>query len=160
MCYNFIQVYEMLKTRNKTAVAFLTAVSILIFSPPVLAALSGKCCMKKQMKCHAAGRDGKMKHHKCRHAGTDGDAVSKAQADHSRDPVSCCEKHCYPQLAKTAQGKTTAHEKALSGQAVTVSPVRIDSAFIHGERFNGQIRHGPLLSRSSPLYSLHSAYLI
>jgi len=150
----------MLKIRSTTAVAFLTAISILIFSPPVLAALSGKCCMKKQMKCHAAERDGKMKHQKCRHGRTGVDGVSKAQADQSRDPASCCEKNCYPQLAKTTQGKTTAHEKALSGLAVTVSPVRIDSASIHGERFNGQIRHGPLPSRSSPLYSLNSAYLI
>lgn len=150
--------------RMKLAVSLLVSVSLLIFSPPVLAAMAGKCCMKKHMRCHAAGKMGHGKSHvshQAKQMPAGGEyAAPKGKSSHSGDPVKCCEKNCYPQLTETAGGKQLVYKKAGLDSVATFSRVHAAVEPEH-ERTPGRCtKDEPLPLHSPPLYLLNSAYLI
>jgi hypothetical protein len=148
----------------KVVVTFLVTVSLLISSPPVLAAIAGKCCMKKQMSCHAAGKTGPGKnrvYHPAKQMPTGGEyAPSKGQSAPSNDPVICCEKNCYPQLAETASGKQLVYKKTGVDSVATFSRVHATIELGQERASCSFTRDRPLSLHSPPLYSLNSAYLI
>lgn len=150
--------------RMKVVFALLVSVSLLISSPPVLAALAGKCCIKKQMACHAAGKMGNGKNHVYhpvkRMPASSEYALPKGKSSHSNDPVKCCEKNCYPQLTETVSGKQLVYKKAGIDSVARFS--RVNAAIELELKRTSCLctKDEPLSSHSPPLYSLNSAYLI